>query len=182
MPALPFKYVRRSEGDMSMNLTQVKTLVVIPALTTLGNALHALDVPAAIPLLNGTGLAETNYEFLAQFPTGPAVGFWEMECGSPTTTYEDCWTNFLNFPANSALRSAVLALAGANSQPPGSLMCTNMLFACAMARIKYWRSPLPLPAETDAAGMAAYHVAVYNAGGKANAATNTPLFQAAINA
>ena len=165
-----------------MNLTQVKTLAVIPALTSLGNALHALDVPAAIPLLVGTGLVETEYAFLAQFPTGPAAGFWQMEWGLATTTYEDCWTNFLNFPDNRAVASAVLSLAGANAQPPGSLMRTNILFACAMARIKYWRSPLPLPAASDAAGMAAYHVAVYNAGGAANAETNTPLFQQAINA
>jgi hypothetical protein len=165
-----------------MNLTQVKTLVVVPALTTLGNALHAIDVPAAIPLLVGTGLVESEYAFLAQFPTGPAGGFWEMEWGSPTTTYEDCWTNFLNFPANAALRSAILSLAGANSQPPGSLIITNLLFAVAMARIKYWRSPLPLPAATDAAGLAQYHVTVYNAGGAANVTTNTPLFQQAIAA
>jgi hypothetical protein len=165
-----------------MNLTQVKTLVVIPTLTALGNALHAIDVPAAIPLLVGTGLVESNYAALAQEPSGPAIGFWQMEWGSATTTYEDCWTNFLNFSTNSALMSAVLALAGANSQPPGSLMATNLLFAVAMARIKYWRSPLPLPAATDAAGLAQYHVSVYNAGGAANVTTNTPLFQEAVNA
>ena len=166
-----------------MNLTQVKTLAVIPALTALGNALHALDVPAAIPLLVGTGLVETDYAFLAQFPTGPAAGFWQMEWGLATTTYEDCWTNFLNFPANRAVASAVLAFGGCVSQPPGSLMQTNMLFACAMARIKYWRSPLPLPAASDAAGMAGYWKDVYNSSGGAGAVeTATPLFQQAINA
>jgi hypothetical protein len=164
-----------------MNLTQVKTLVIIPMLTVLGNALHAIDVPAAIPLLVGTGLVESQYDFLTQFPTGPAAGFWQMEWGLTSATYEDSWVNFLNFPANSALSSAILSLAGANSQPPGSLMFTNMLFASAMARIKYWRSPLPLPSATDAAGLAQYHVSVYNAGGAANATTNTPLFQSAID-
>jgi hypothetical protein len=166
-----------------MNLTQVKTLVVIPMLTTLGNALHAMDVPAAIPLIVGTGLVESSYEYLTQYPTGPAAGFWQMEFGQATTTYEDCFTNFLNFSANAGLLSAILSLAGANSQPPGSLMCTNLLFASAMARVKYWRSPLPLPAATDAAGLAAYHKSVYNtAEGAADVTTNTPLFQQAISA
>jgi hypothetical protein len=166
-----------------VNLTQVKTLTVIPALIALGNALHAMDVPAAIPLLVGTGLVESGYDFLAQFPSGPAAGFWQMEWGSATTTYEDTFINFLNFPANAALRSAVLSLAGCASQPPGSLMQTNMLFACAMARIKYWRSPLPLPAANDAAGLANYHKSVFNSAlGAADVERNTPLFQQAINA
>ena len=166
-----------------MNLSQIKTLVVIPALTALGNALHALDVPAAVPLLVGTGSAETGYSYLAQFPSGPGIGFWEMEWDSPTATYEDTWTNFLNFPANAAIRSVILALGGCNSQPPGSLMGTNLLFACAMARLKYWRSPLPLPAATDAIGLANYHKDVYNTTlGAADVQTNISLFQQAINA
>jgi hypothetical protein len=93
-------------------------------------------------------------------------------------THDDIWETYLgNQPNLATPMQSVMSPATRLGQ-----LVSNLTYACCMARIKYFRSPLALPSATDAAALATYHVQVYNAGGKANAATNTPLFQQAIEA
>lgn len=164
-----------------MNLTHIKELVVRPALAKLAVALPALSAGPSEPLMIGTGLAESAYAFLRQYPSGPAIGFWEMEAGGTTTTYEDTWHNFLAYQPS--LSIILRTIAGVSTGIPDPLtMAWNLQFACAMARIKYYRSPLPLPAST-AMALATYHKQVYNTGeGVANVLTNEPLFVMALAA
>jgi hypothetical protein len=162
---------------MSLNLSQYKSLVVVPVLAALGAVQPRLNTPAGINLLTGTPLVESRFDYLAQFPTGPARGFDQIE----TDTLDDQYATFLDYAANSYLRAAVnsFAFSGLSHEDQ---MHGNLYFGCAIARIKYWRAPEPLPLATDALGLAQYHHDHYNSGGRANVVVNTPMFQQAIDA
>ncbi|MFT9016711.1 MAG: hypothetical protein ABF990_13370 [Acetobacter sp.] len=149
---------------------QFKALVVRPTLLRLG-----LDGPAALNLLTGTALAESGLVFLRQV-SGPALGVFQME----PATHDDCWASFLS--AHPALADPVRAIAGMQA-PSAGLMVSNLGYACAMARIKYYRAAAPLPQAGRAAGLSAYHKQYYNTMlGAANAACNQQFFQKAIDA
>jgi len=159
-----------------LNLSQLKALVVTPTLAQLALVIPALGSVWAINQVTGTTLVESGCQYLKQLGGGPALGLWQME----PATHDDCWTNFINY--NPSLKSRMQSIAGQES-PAAGLMVTNLAYAAAMCRIKYWRSPLPSPVATNAAGCAGYHKQVYNSAlGAADAETNTPLFQQAIDA
>lgn len=130
-------------------LIQIRDLVVIPALTTIGHA-----EPAAIRLVIGTGLIESQYSYIAQVG-GPALGPWQME----PETCNDAWINYL--PYQSALRASITHLM-ATYQDKVDQLAWNWQYAAAMCRIKYLRSPLPLPAAADVIGLAGIYKTVYN--------------------
>lgn len=130
-------------------LTQIRDLVVIPALTTIGHA-----EPAAIRLVIGTGLIESQYSYISQVG-GPALGPFQME----PETCNDAWFNYL--PYQSALRASITHLM-ATYQDKVEQLSWNWQYAAAMCRIKYLRSPDPLPHVDDLEGMASYHKKIYN--------------------
>lgn len=154
-----------------LDLSQLKDFIVTPALTVLG---AHFCTPAGINLLTGTALVESGCVYVHQLNSGPALGLWQME----PATHDDIWTNFLAY--QSALKQSLQTIMSSDALL--TQLVTNLSYACCMARIKYYRSPIALPAANDAAGMAQYHVSIYNAGGAANATVNTPLFQQAIAA
>lgn len=154
-----------------LDVGQLKYDIVQPTLTAI-----RLDGSAAVNLLTGIALAESRAAYLRQL-TGPALGLWQME----PATEADCWTNFLHAPAQADLAARIRTL----MSPEPSLMqlVGNLRYACAMARVKLFRAPAPLPAATDAAALSAYHKQFYNSAlGAANAGSNRVLFQAAIDA
>jgi hypothetical protein len=136
-----------------------------------------LNSAAAINLLVGTALVESDFDYLEQTPTGPAIGFDEIEL----VTLNDQYATFLDYGVNAQLKLAVddflFPALSREDQLHG-----NLYYGVAIARIKYWRDERPMPAATDPLGLATYHHDIYNAGGKADIATNTPLFLKAINA
>ena len=156
-----------------LNTRQLKTLIVTPTLQTLG-----LASPAAINLVTGTALAESRAAYLRQVGGGPALGLWQME----PATHDDCWTNFLDFPAQSRLATVCHRMRAADLDATAQLV-TNLRYACAMARIRFYRASKALPPATDAAGLSAYHKAYYNTTlGAADAAANVAFFAEAIAA
>jgi hypothetical protein len=159
-----------------LDLSQFKHDIVAPTLQALATALAALNSPWAINQCAGTGLVESGLQYVEQLDNGPALGVCQME----PATHDDCWTNFLAY--NPALAAVIEKIAGVQ-KPQAQIMVYNMEYAVAMARIKYWRSPLAAPAATDAVGCANYHKTVYNSSlGAADVAVNTPLFAQAIAA
>lgn len=130
-------------------LIQLRDHVVQPALTTLG-----LYNSSACRLIIGTGLMESDYQYIAQVG-GPALGPFQME----PETADDIWDNYLAFNDNlkSSMTSLMVAAADRVSQ-----LAWNWQYAAAMCRIKYLRSPLPLPQSNDLIGMAAIWKQVYN--------------------
>ena len=134
--------------------------VIRPALAVVG-----LGSVAVEQLLLGTAAAESRCgEFLHQDGGGPALGVWQVE----PATHEDVWRNVLAFKP--ALRARVESLvppfySGMASQspaPPPRVLCGNLLYACVIARLVYWRSPAALPQAGDWQGLAAMWKRVYN--------------------
>lgn len=135
-------------------LSQIRDLVVIPALATIGHA-----EPAAIRLVIGTGLIESQYSYIAQVG-GPALGPFQME----PVTANDAWLNYL--PYQNALRASITHLM-ATYQDKVEQLAWNWQYAAAMCRIKYLRSPMALPHVDDMEGMAQCWKSVYNSAGGA---------------
>ncbi|MCQ9155323.1 hypothetical protein [Acidomonas methanolica] len=156
-----------------LDIGQLKHMVVAPMLASMG-----LDGAAAVNLLAGTALAESGAMWLRQKAGGPALGLWQME----PATHDDCWVNFLDWRRGSHLYEAVLASLGGDIARCGQLV-SNLRYACAMARVKYYRAPPPLPRWDDPVGQALYHKSWYNTAlGAADATANVPLFRQAIRA
>lgn len=155
-----------------IDTAQLKSLVVRPALACLG---PIYSTTAAVNLVTGTALAESGAAYLRQIGGGPARGLWQME----PATEDDIWANFLRYePDLAGIGDAIRG-----GFQPESAMVWNLLYGVVMCRLKYWRSPDPLPAAADAIGMADYHKAVYNTVlGAADAARNIAVFQDAIDA
>lgn len=154
-----------------LDISQLKHEIIAPTLQAI-----ALDGPAAVNLVTGIALAESRAAYLRQF-NGPALGLWQME----PATHDDCWTNFLNSTAQSVLRGRIEGLL--SPEPRLTQLVSNLRYACAMARVRLFRAPAPLPSATDAVALSAYHKQFYNSVlGAANAGANRVLFQAAIDA
>lgn len=157
-----------------LDLSDLKVRVIAPALARIG-----MDGAAAVNLLAGTALVESGCRRLVQDGGGPALGLWQME----PFTHDDIWATFLSDARLSSLRGAVLDLA---SQWPArvSQLPGNLPYACAMARLKYYRAPGPLPAADDAAAQCRYWKSNYNTALGAGAADgpHIALFQRAIEA
>lgn len=160
-----------------MNLTQMLTIAVVPALDKLAVAKPTINQGSSYRQVLGTGLVESNYAYLRQYPSGPAIGFWEME----EDTYASLWANYLAYEPSLAI--ILRSIAGIPTGVPDPLtMAWNLQFGAAMCRIKYFDDDTALP-PLQAVAMATFHKNVYNTSeGAANIETNTPLFQQAIGA
>lgn len=157
---------------MSLNLSQFKHNVVTPALTLLG---ASLSTTAAINLVTGTALQESELVYLAQL-NGPALGLCQME----PATEQDIITNF--FPYNPIIYAAIQSILAPGTTTPQ--LAWNLYYSVMMCRIKYYRAPSGLPAYNDPTGLGTYWKTVYNTSlgaGTVDAAT-VANFQSAINA
>jgi hypothetical protein len=133
-----------------LNPNHTRTMVVRPALRAIG-----MWSDVAEDLVLGTGIQESGLRALSQVPTGPARGLWQME----RATFDDLWGRFL--PLHSDVFAKVKLLL-ASAPEPFDQMATNLLFAAAMCRIKYYASPKPLPSAGSLQAQADYWKLVYN--------------------
>lgn len=134
-----------------INLSQLKNSIILTVLNTLG---QQYATPSAVALMLGTAIHESNAgEFVVQ-NGGPALGIWQME----PDTHDDCWINFLAYRPGLAgsINQYKLSALGAEQ------MVYNAAYACAMARVKYYRAPENLPSATDYVAMAHYYKTYYN--------------------
>jgi hypothetical protein len=125
--------------------------IIRPAIESIG-----MWSPSAEDLLLGTAIQESRLTYIRQLGGGPARGLWQME----PFTHDDIWTHFLAF--RSALATKVRALGHSADE-----LETNHPYAAAMARLKYYRSPLHMPAHGDINGYAHLWKVVYNTAGGA---------------
>ncbi|HCK17421.1 MAG TPA: hypothetical protein DHW36_02810 [Thalassospira sp.] len=145
---------------MPINATQLRTLVVKPVLAELG--LSAPDV--AENLIMGTAAHESHLgDYIAQVGGGPALGIFQME----PATLHDCYDNYLDYRAD--LKAKVDGfLAAQPANPDGTpdkdaQLATNLAFATALCRIRYYRAPAAMPSDpNDVNGLAAYWKQYYN--------------------
>ncbi len=115
--------------------------------------------PAASNLLLGTAAQESRFGyFLMQVdshnrPQGPALGIFQCE----PATHDDIWDNYLKFRPSLYDKVASLGMSMDATE-----MIHNMKYATAIARIKYWRHPAPLPQAGDTEGLAHTWKNIYN--------------------
>lgn len=130
----------------------------------------ALGSEAARRLLIGTAVYESGLQALEQ-DRGPACSYFQIE---PPTAHDVTRAMF----KDEALANAVSEL---RTRIPVDLMAqitANPLFACAVARLVYWRAPLLLPAADDLVALGQYYKKFYNtAQGKGTAVGWTRSYQ-----
>lgn len=116
----------------------------------------------AFDLMMGTAAQESLFRYIYQ-QGGPALSFWQVE----PATAEDNISNFLKFRSVEAAK--ILQACGMVALPAGDMIRKmlerNMAFACAMARVKYYRIKEPIPSSLD--GKANYWKQHYNTAGGA---------------
>jgi len=110
---------------------------------------------SAEELLLGTASQESHMgTYLKQLGGGPALGIFQME----PATFQDLWDNVINH--REELREKVCDFEKYNFA--SNSMVYNLKFACAMARVQYWRWPEKLPEPDDIEGLAKYWKKYYN--------------------
>lgn len=137
------------------DVASFRTNVVRPVLQRLG-----LWSEVSENLMVGTALQESLLTYTQQVGGGPALGYFQME----PFTHDDCWKTFLNLkPDLSKKVKSFLTNPLQDGIPDAREMITNPYYACAMARIKYYRVRAALPTEpTDIVGIANYWKQWYN--------------------
>lgn len=113
---------------------------------------------SASNLLLGTALVESGLTYRQQIGGGPARGYFQIE----PATFHDVYGRYLK--RKPTLLARVNSLLTAH-MPPVDQLYENDRLGCAIARIRYLYSKVPLPDVNDIEGMGAYWVAHYNAGG-----------------
>lgn len=162
---------------MTLNPVHLRELVVRPTLELL-----EWWSPAAEELCMGTVWQESVIgptQYLKQW-RGPALGIGQVE----PLTHIDNWTNYLRFrdtdsgesnEAGDRMKQLVPEwawMAGTKERsgdgrmefvPSHQLLVVDMRYCIAHARLKYRRSPLPLPPADDPIALGEYWDRVYNA-------------------
>jgi hypothetical protein len=131
-------------------LDQLRSRVIIPALTAIN-----LDGGAARNLLLGTAAQETGGAYLAQYPSGPALSFWQIEPGTAVDVVRQV-------SERSMIRWTLLQKLLAPNPGPLSQIATNLIYAAALCRLKYWLVEEALPAADDMPALGAYWKKYYN--------------------
>lgn len=134
-----------------VEIKDLRQLVIRPVTISLG-----LGGDGVEELLLGTAIQESGAgRSLDQNGGGPALGLWQME----PRTHDDIWTNFLGNRPELAQRVLTWTF---TALPKSVQMIGNLYYACAMARVQYFRSPRPIPSPGDLRGQAEMYKAVYN--------------------
>lgn len=144
---------------MSINAVQFRNLLVRPTLQMLDMVRPGMYSEAAETLLMGTAAQESHLSTYIHQVGGPAMGPFQIE----GPTYLDIINRYLDRKQNHDLWDVVedLGYAGLPLSEPSQLI-TNLPLGCAVARIRYWMSPEPLPQADDLEGMAQYWKRHYN--------------------
>lgn len=150
----------KMEAMMPINATQLRKLVVQPVLAAL--ELPAQDV--AENLIMGTAAHESHLgDYIEQVGGGPALGIFQME----PATLHDCYANYLDYRAD--LKAKVDGfLAPQPTQSDGTAdkekqLATNLAYATALCRIRYYRAPKAMPTDpNDVNALAQYWKQYYN--------------------
>lgn len=146
---------------MSLNLSQFREYVVIPALSQLAGIDYSL---AADQLVMGTLAQESHGTYIKQLGKGPAMGLFQME----PATHKDIWLNYLKYKKE--LRESLLFMTSdsvdenydSHGWPDHNALVWNNRYAAAMCRAHYIRKPEVLPKANDIKALAAYWKKHYN--------------------
>jgi len=123
-----------------MLASQAQSLVIRPALKKLN--LWSLS---AEELVLGTAIVEGGLTYLKQRGDGPALGLWQVE----RATYDDLYTNFLNYRPELGSKLMELRAPGLSM---GENLATNLIYGAAVCRLCYYSKSDALPAAGDIEG------------------------------
>ena len=115
--------------------------IIIPTLVELAAFNPKLNSKAAVNLLMGTAATESLGGYYLVQNNGPGLGIYSME----PATHDDIW-RYLNRPENRELRNIV---SGMSKGREALDMVHDIRYATAMARIKYWMRPEPMPRKLE---------------------------------
>jgi len=131
--------------------------------------LAAMDMGGAAPenLLMGTAAVESGLRYLRQLHEGPAVGLFQME---PETARDIVQRYLLNRDEIDTRfqRAFQLINTGEIDWQDVAIadvrlkLLSDLRFATAMCRLRYWMVPEPLPAADDIEGLGRYWKQHYN--------------------
>lgn len=145
-----------------LSVRHLALFVVVPTLARLVcEDAPGIDSPAAVELLLGTAAQESGFRALDQITgrddrtLGPAYGLFQME----PTTLDDLYQTYL--VRKPGLRARLDRLRAPDPDPTTQLV-TNLAYAVAAARIRYYRSSVRLAAPGDVEGHARVWKEVYN--------------------
>ncbi len=132
---------------------QFADLVLRPVLVRLG--MHS---PAAEKLLMGTFAHESTVggNTMLKQVRGPALGVFQIE----PATYDDLFENFLEYRRD--LRQRLRGFEAPWPADPLGQLVGNLPYACAVARLIYYRAPEALPDHGDVEALAGYWKRFYN--------------------
>ncbi len=129
---------------------EFRDIIINPTLRKMG-----LYSPAASNLLLGTAVQESRLNHLKQMNNGPAIGVYQME----PATFNDIWHRYLR-NRDDHLLARVDQFRGAMGEQ--FALRFNFPFATALARIKYFMDPKPLPDPECVGQLARYWKRVFN--------------------
>ena len=153
---------------MNTSISQIQQIV---RLTLFDLGMHS---ESAERLIMGTGAVESKFKYLMQVGGSNLARSWfQIE---PQTGIDNI-INYLVFRKNKCNKiqrttgcpDELIDMAFKTTVEEGKMiwtLTTNISFAIAMARIKYWRIPHRLPKADDIEGLGKYWLKYYNAGGK----------------
>ena len=110
---------------------------------------------SAEELLVGTAIQESGLRYLRQSNDGPARGLYQIE----PATHDDIADRYL--AKHRDIRKRLNTLLAPIPSRIDQLV-TNLAYATAIARLRYWMDPAPLPEPDDIDGLAEYWKRVYN--------------------
>ena len=143
---------------MSESLKQMDELIQ----DTLGQLGAKYAKPEASELVLSTGLVESRYKYLKQIGTWVASGYHQVE----SATAVDTCVNYLKYRPSLAKRCAKASETSISLWESGDskrwkrILTYNIACGIIQARLKYWRSPRPIPLDTH--GQAKLWKEVYN--------------------
>jgi hypothetical protein len=137
---------------------QLRLFVIRPTLQHIGLLSASAELLLLATAAHESGLANIDQRTGPNDETlGPAMGLWQIEA----PTLYDITDRYLAKPSKAALRERVFSLMAPAPQSVIQL-ATNACFACAIARVRYYMAPEPLPEPDDLEGMAHYWKRFYN--------------------
>ena len=139
--------------------------VIRPTLNCLAVAAPRLGTEASANLMLGTAVAESNLSSLVQYGGGPALSMFQIE----PATFDDIYERYLRARPGFLIAVQDLRLPALT---PMEQLPANPFFACAIARMKFWMAPEPLPAADDIAALGRYWKDHYNTAGGAGKASH----------
>ena len=138
-----------------INPYHLRDLVIMPTLQYLEPEIEYSD--AAVELLMMTAAHESKLGTYLKQLEGPARGIYQMEL----VTEKDIISNYLKY--RDPLMMRVMGISHRHYREMNEIaMIANLTYATAMARVHYYRDPMPIPDVEDKIELANYCKRVWN--------------------